>query len=97
MCGELGVILGARTLSRLQNQLELDEVGRNALLPLVGVDSETDHLPLGAEREFWHREALAEKDVDLKKAEAWCHDMVIEACSQLIRVLEDLGVRGTEG
>lgn len=94
--GEMGAVEGSRVLSRMQNELDLGKVETDLMLTFIGVDSETDDLPLGDERDLWNPQALSEKDADLQAYQAKVQEPVRKACSRLIRVLEDLGVQSTE-
>jgi hypothetical protein len=55
LAGGIGVIAAARALQRFQHVVEVacPDLG-NALLVFVGIDSETDALPIGTVREMWH-------------------------------------------
>jgi hypothetical protein len=46
--------------------------------------SETDHLPLAAQRHLWSPKALACLDPELKKMEAWASSFANESCKKLI-------------
>jgi len=58
--GSIGIVAGARQLTRLRfnSRAEND----SDILIFVGIDSETDHLPLGEVRRLWNAEALKIKD-----------------------------------
>ena len=82
----LGVIAASRKLAGLRHYVEprIAEV----LLTFVGIASETDTLPIGAERKQWNREALQRKDSEIEDAERFYLDSAIEAATELIRLLE---------
>ncbi len=81
--GELGIIEGSRRLSDLQSRVtSLDH--DPDFLPLVGIDSETDHLPLGEVRQHWAADALAEKDIEIRAAEAFYRAAAFAACERLL-------------
>ena len=44
------------------------------------IASETDHLPIGSERDRWSRAALAEKQPKIAEAERWAKGVGLEAC-----------------
>ena len=50
----------------------------------VGIDSETDHLPVDIERTNWSAEALERKDKEIADAEAFYQTDVTAACKKLI-------------
>ncbi len=82
--GELGIIEGSRLLAGLccrVSSLEHDP----DFLCFVGIDSETDHLPIGDIRQHWASEALAVKDAEIRAAESFHRDHAIAACQVLLR------------
>jgi hypothetical protein len=48
------------------------------------IDSETDHLPIGAVRELWDPQVLLEKAREIAEMEAHWKDRVVTACKELI-------------
>ena len=82
----LGVIPASRKLAGLRHYAEpyLAEV----LLTFAGIDSETDTLPIGAERKEWDREALERKDQEIQQAEQFYRATAIKAAAEVIRLLE---------
>jgi hypothetical protein len=84
--GDLGVIAAARKLRGFWDGVE-PEIGA-LLLVFVGIDSETDALPVGSERAYWNAEALARKDVEIRAAEHHWREEGVAAATQLIRLLE---------
>src|SRR3989442_14359509 len=72
---EIGVIPGSRRLNSLEIELRHQEAGSferdEDFLTFVGIDSETDHLPVDVERKNWSVEALQRKDEEIAKAEAF--------------------------
>lgn len=85
VAGELGAIEGCRELSSMRWEFgaEMTEL----FLPFVAIDSETDHLPIGAVRELWQRDALARKDQEIHRFEQVQRTQTLEACLMLIRHL----------
>jgi hypothetical protein len=83
----------------LEDQIGILEATR-ALLPLLhgnpeivlpddynlfrGIDSETDHLPLGSVRGTWHSDALLEKDREIARCEALWRERVRSACERIL-------------
>jgi hypothetical protein len=57
---------------------------QDVFIPFVGIDSETDHLPVGAVRAEWDAEALATKDVEIRQCEDHYRPYALEACRRLI-------------
>jgi hypothetical protein len=84
LAGQVGPIDTARSLARFRGiDKQLDQI----LVTFVAVHSETDALPLGAERKLWNPEALKRQDIEIAKAESWCREMVSGACRGLVTSL----------
>lgn len=81
--GKLGIIAGARIMSGLRFDTELPDDDKD-FLKLVAIDSETDALPVGLEREQWSAEALKEKDIEIRRCEELYRQDAIDACERLI-------------
>lgn len=81
--GKVGIIAGARIMSGLRFDTELPEDDED-FLALVAIDSETDDLPVGSEREQWWAEALREKDIEIQRCEERYRQDAIDACERLI-------------
>jgi hypothetical protein len=87
--GDIGVIAASRALSRLRPEVapawpEMDE----ALITFVGVDSETDDLAIGAEREMWAPAALAVQDQKIVEAEDRFREPARVACRRVLELLD---------
>lgn len=80
--GSTGIVAGARELTRLRfpSRAETDK----DILVFVGIDSESDHLPLGEVRQHWNTDALKTKDDELQCYEARVRDRAFAACQNLI-------------
>ena len=83
LCGELGIIAGSRLLVSLCSRVSSLDHDPDFLL-FVGIDSETDHLPVGDVRQHWAPVALASKDEEIRSAEAFYRDDAIAACKALL-------------
>jgi hypothetical protein len=81
--GRLGVIDAARELSKLAfwTDLRNDE----DLTTFVAIDSETDDLPVGNVRQYWSAEALARKDIEIRRAEELYRRVALEAAGRLTK------------
>jgi hypothetical protein len=51
---------------------------------IIGIDSETDHLPVGGLRSLWAADALIEKDVQIERAEAHWRAAFLEICKRIV-------------
>lgn len=58
--GELELIEGCRRLVQLHRRTGAPD--DQAITTIIGIESETDDLPVGAARERWEASALEEKD-----------------------------------
>jgi hypothetical protein len=83
LAGELGIIAGARRLCGLGHEIGADRDSDFTFF--VGLDSETDHLPIGEVRQHWNVEALREKDAEIAQAEAFYRERAFEKCRRLIQ------------
>jgi hypothetical protein len=51
----------------------------------AGIETEIDHLPIGAERENWASDALDRKEQEVQAARAWAESVGgLEACRSVI-------------
>lgn len=81
--GQLSFLIGARRLAALRH--EIDRADNDAdFVVFVGIDSETDALPLGAVREHWDHDALARLEPEIEEAERWAASAGADACRSLI-------------
>ena len=87
LAGDLGVITGVRQLIAFQHKIELAEA-EDDFRVLVGIDSETDHLPIGSQRLNWSETALRKKEREIVEAEAHAAEDVLRVCQRLIAKLE---------
>ena len=88
LSGELGIVAGARQLAPWR--FDLDEERDPDFMHFVGLDSETDDLPIGAVRAKWSPNALSAKDEQLRAYEASVRDQTFRACQNLIQKYEKL-------
>jgi hypothetical protein len=52
---------------------------------IIGIESETDHLPVGEVRKLWAASALQEKDAEIASAKAFWKTEFLEACERIVR------------
>jgi hypothetical protein len=83
--GDVGIIEGARLLSSFGHELVPDWRIDPDFVVLGALDSETDHLPVGAERKLWEENALAERDAIVSRIEAEAKQEVESACRNILR------------
>jgi hypothetical protein len=80
--GRIGVIVCAREMSKLAFWLR--EESDPSFMVFRGIDTETDSLPAGPERDFWSESALREKDQMIHAAEIKWQDAAMEAAKNLV-------------
>jgi hypothetical protein len=83
--GELGLVETARKLLKFDGVEP--EIG-TLLDVFAGICSETDALPIAAERALWNPQALEVEDRKIAAAELRWRCRANEAASQLVRLLE---------
>jgi hypothetical protein len=81
--GSIGIVAGARQMNglRFPAKLEWDE----DVKVFIGIDSQSDHLPLGLVRRHWNEEVLKIKDEELKRFELSVKDRAFRACESFIK------------
>lgn len=52
---------------------------------IIGVHSETDHLPIGEVRQLWAPDALKHKDVEIARAEELYRADFLETCRRIVK------------
>jgi hypothetical protein len=82
LSSEIGIIAGSRDLLRLSQEIgcEMEE----DFILFVAMESETDHLPVDSERQYWDKEALKRKDVEIAEYESFHKYQAFEACRRII-------------
>jgi hypothetical protein len=79
---ELGIIEGARKICpyRFKVQAENDK----DFIFFVGLDSETDNLPIGDVQRRWSQDSLEQKKGEIENRENDYRERALEACNNLI-------------
>jgi hypothetical protein len=80
--GRIGVIVCAREMSKLAFWLR--EQNDPSFMIFRGIDSESDALPAGPEREFWSASALREQDQKIDAFEGSWRDAAMQAAKDLV-------------
>jgi hypothetical protein len=83
LTGGIGLVEGCRRLVQLVGSLE--DWDEKLLAPIIGLESETDDLPLGAARSLWSPTALAERQREVDAYLDQARSVVLEACRDLVR------------
>ena len=85
--GSVGIIAGAREMMEVRFLSHSKEKEEDYLV-FLGIDSETDHLPVGEVRKHWSAHALAEKDIEIKEAEDFFRESAYTAARRLVQKYE---------
>jgi len=51
---------------------------------IIGIDSETDDLPIGRVRSEWDAGALAKKDIEIAECEMRWRDQILSVCRRIL-------------
>jgi hypothetical protein len=78
--GRLSFLVGSRKLAALRHEAGIS-VDDADFMVLVGIDSETDELPLGAVRVHWDVAALTRLQPEIDEAERWAAKVGVDACT----------------
>jgi hypothetical protein len=81
LAGRLGVIAAAQQLAKLRFWLRADDDPDFSVF--TAINSESDHLPTGAERQHWATDALKDKDVEIRAIEEFYREDALEAARKL--------------
>ncbi len=87
LSGEVSIITGAREMASVRFRSHSDDRDEEFLV-FVGIDSETDHLPVGDMRKLWAADALIRKDAQINEAEDFFRERALEAARILIERYE---------
>ena len=82
--GRLGIVEGTRTMIGLAFKLEVQN--DEPFLYFQGLDSRTDHFPIGAVREQWNRTSLAREDALREGIEVNVRPQVLSHCETIVRM-----------
>jgi hypothetical protein len=89
LSGDVDVLDGSSQMLRLCGEIDVD-FNDEDVRAFILVESETEHLPIGAEALNWSDAALARKEPDVRRARAWATDIVREHCTNLISRFGDV-------
>ena len=85
--GRATVLEAVRALVSLAHTDAVADVADRKLI--IGIESETGHLPVGELRKLWASDALEEKDIEIASAEERYRARFLETCRRI-------ALRGTE-
>jgi hypothetical protein len=82
--GSTPILLGCHRIRGPIQRLGIDH--EKPFVTFIGVESETDHLPIDPEeRKLWNAQVLVEKDKEIARATEWCKEEVIAASQAVVR------------
>jgi hypothetical protein len=79
---KIGIIEGARKLASYRHDVKAES--DKDFLFFVGLDSETDHLPVGDVEKNWNPEVLEDKKKEIAGYEAGKREAAFQACRNLV-------------
>lgn len=85
--GSIGVIEGCRRLIPILTDLGMNADTSEAVRILVGLDSQTDHIPLGDSRKHYNPAYLKELDREFDEFTLYFREEVIGACEEILQEL----------
>ena len=81
--GRITVLEAVRVLVSLAHTDAVADVEDRKFI--IGIESETDHLPVGEVRKLWALSALREKDVEIARAEQLYRSDFLETCRRILQ------------
>jgi hypothetical protein len=84
--GKLDLVVGCRRVVKMQNQVPMPDT--EAWRTIVGIESETDDVPIAEERAGWDPESLKEKENEVRAYLDDVRPMLLNACRKVLEELE---------
>ena len=81
--GQISIVEGSRQLALLSPEVTGKDLDPD-FVPFIGIDSESDHIPLGEVRERWSKEGLERMDAEQREIEDHHRTWAIEASHKLL-------------
>jgi hypothetical protein len=88
--GNLDIINGSRQLLSLLDDLNIDRTACDGYMTIVGVDDQTDHLPVGKDRKHYAPKYLKELDEEIACCIKDFEQSTKKACRDIINFLNKL-------
>lgn len=82
---ELSFFEGAVRIAPLRFDIAGVDQYDDDFIAFVGISSETDHLPLEAQRTLWNPTVLKELEPEFVRIEEWASTFAVEACENIIK------------
>ena len=83
LSGDLSYIEGAQIICHLLHECRLDP-HVEPFVTFIGIDSETDQFPVGKQRSYWNKDALAKLDEEKAQYEERARGFAEKACRELL-------------
>ena len=80
--GSIHYLEGAIQLSSLQFEIDVPEDDQDFTVFVV-IASEIDHLPIGAPRQYWSKEALERHESEIQESIKWAKEISLLHCKSL--------------
>ena len=90
IAGKIGLVEGVRSLVSLSFDLGCED--EQPFLGFRGIDSQSDHFPLGEFRDSWNKDALAREDAKRIDIEGDFRDQVVADCKEIIDRFENADI-----
>lgn len=89
LSGSSGLIDDCHKMVKLYNQLSDQEQKeyQDLFVGFIGIESQTDHLPIGNVRKEWNKGSLDKKDTEKIEFEKIFKDQIIKDCQNLLTKL----------
>lgn len=84
LAGEISYVEGAVVVLGLRDQIGGVADHDEDFMSFVAIASETDHLPLEAQRRFWDAAALKRLEPECEKIKIWADSSARKSCENLI-------------
>ena len=81
--GQINPIEGIRKINALR--YDIGDSENEVFLPIRGIDSETDHFPLGTVRKNWDIVALKEIDDEMESYLLKAKNDIFQSCQEIIQ------------
>ncbi|BFM13538.1 hypothetical protein R50072_37870 [Simiduia litorea] len=81
--GSIHYLEGAIEISSLRFEVGLPEDDKD-FLAFTGVSSEIDHLPIGAQRQYWSKEALDRHELEIQQSIKWAKEVSLYECKSIV-------------
>lgn len=81
--GSTHYLEGAIELSSLRFDVGLPEDDQD-FIAFSGIASEIDHLPIGAPRQYWSKEALERHEPEIQESIKWAKEFSLPKCKSLV-------------